>query len=117
MLHGRLEACKTKWYDEGFADAENFVEPIVQQARFHGFEKGWLTAFQAMGVPEDSPLRNPEQISYPTRLPLMQSQAGVVDKEDTPSMKELVREIDTHAETVDLKATSNLNVAKDTQIQ
>ena len=47
----------------------------------------------------------------------MQSQAGVVDKEDTPSMKELVREIDTHAETVDLKATSNLNVAKDTQIQ
>ena len=83
MLHGRLEACKTKWYDEGFADAENFVEPIVQQARFHGFEKGWLAAFQAMGVPEDSPLRNPEHISYPAPLPPVQSQVGVVDEEDT----------------------------------
>ena len=108
-----LEARKTKWYDEGFANAENSVEPIVQQAWFHGFGQGWLAALQAMGVLEDSPLRNLEQISYPAPLPPVQSQAGVVDEEDTPSMRELVREIDTHAETVDIKATSNLNAAKD----
>ena len=70
-----------------------------------------------MEVPEDSPLRNPEQISYPAPLPPVQSQAGVVDEEDTLSMRELVREIDTHVETVDLKATNNLNAAKDAQIQ
>ena len=43
----------------------------------------------------------------------MQSQAGAIDEEDTPSMKELVREIDTHAETVDLEATNNLNAVED----
>ena len=28
-----LEACKDKWYNEGFADAENSMEPIIHQAR------------------------------------------------------------------------------------
>ena len=28
-LKAALEVCENKWYDEGFADAENFVEPIV----------------------------------------------------------------------------------------
>ena len=49
-------------YDEGFADAENFMEPIVHQARSHEFGGGWLAALQAIGVPEDSPLRNSVQI-------------------------------------------------------
>lgn len=31
-LKATLEACKEKWYNEGFADAENSVEPIVHQA-------------------------------------------------------------------------------------
>ena len=31
-LRVALEACKEKWYNEGFVDAENFVEPIVNQA-------------------------------------------------------------------------------------
>ena len=68
-------------------------------------------------MPEDSPLRNLEQIPYPAPPPPVQSQAGAIDEEDTPSMKELVREIDTHAETVDLEATSNLNAVEDAQIQ
>ena len=54
-----FEACEEKWYNEGFSDAENSVEPIVHQARFHRFGEGWLAALQAMGVAEDSPLRNP----------------------------------------------------------
>ena len=28
-----LEACKSKWYDEGLVDAEKGVEPVVMQAR------------------------------------------------------------------------------------
>lgn len=31
-LKAALEACKENWYNEGFADAENSVEPIVHQA-------------------------------------------------------------------------------------
>lgn len=53
-----LEACENKWYNEGFVNAENSVEPIVHQAWLHGFKKGCLAALHAMGVPEDSPLRN-----------------------------------------------------------
>ena len=57
-LKAALEACEKKWYDEGFADAENSVEPIIHQARVHGFGEGWLAALQAIGVLKDSPLRN-----------------------------------------------------------
>ena len=32
-LKAALEACENKWYNEGFADAENSVEPVVHQAR------------------------------------------------------------------------------------
>lgn len=43
-LKTTLEACEDKWYAEGFADAENFVEPVVHEARMHGFGEGWLAA-------------------------------------------------------------------------
>ena len=39
-----LDAYEEKWYNEGFADAENSMEPIIHQARLHGFEEGWLAA-------------------------------------------------------------------------
>ena len=32
-LWAALETCESKWYDEGFADAEKGVEPVVMQAR------------------------------------------------------------------------------------
>ena len=110
-----LEACENKWYDEGFVDAENSVEPIVHQARSHGFGEGWLAGLQAMGVPKDSPLRNPTQIPYPIPPLPVQIQAGVVDEEDTPSIRELVRAIDDHVENVDLEVTSNLNTTDNVQ--
>ena len=31
-LKAALEACEEKWYNEGFMDAENSMEPIVYQA-------------------------------------------------------------------------------------
>ena len=111
-----LEACENKLYTESFADTENSVEPIIHQGRFHGFGEGWLAALQALGMPKDSLLRNPEQIPCLTPPPLVQSQADAVDEEDTISMRELVQAINTHIETVDLKVTSNLNAAGDAQV-
>ena len=69
-----------------------------------------------MGVSDDS-LPNPKQIPYPAPPPPIQSQVGVVDEEDTPSMRELVRIINSHVEMINLKITSNLNAAEDAQAQ
>ena len=39
-----LEACENKWYNEGFADAENSVELVIQEAWKLAFKEGWLAA-------------------------------------------------------------------------
>ena len=39
-LRAALEACEEKWYNEGFADAENSIKPVVNQACKMGFEAG-----------------------------------------------------------------------------
>ena len=31
-LRATLEGCESKWYNEGFADAENSVEPVNSEA-------------------------------------------------------------------------------------
>ena len=41
-LKAALEACEEKWYNDGFTDDENSMEPIVHQAQLHGFEEGWM---------------------------------------------------------------------------
>ena len=85
-----LEACGNKWYNEGFADAENSTKPVVCQAQKLGFKEGWLAALQAMGIPEDSLLRNPDQIPFPDPSPAIQNPPDAVEEEETPSMRELV---------------------------
>jgi len=40
-LKAALEACENKWFNKGFADAKNFAEPIILEARKLGFED-WL---------------------------------------------------------------------------
>ena len=109
-LKATLEGCESKWYDEGFADAENSVELVINEARKLAFKEGWLAALQVVGVPEDSPLRDPNQIPFPSLSITTQKTPGVADKEETTSLKELVEQIDTHAESVDLEATNNPNV-------
>lgn len=59
-LKAALEAYEEKWYNEGFVEAENSTEPVVNQAQRLGFEAGWFVALQILGVPEDSPLRDPD---------------------------------------------------------
>ena len=107
-LKAALEACEEKWYNKGFVDAENSMEPIVYQARKHEFGEGWVAALQAIGVPDNSPLRKPNQIPFPDPSPPVQNPSCVVDEEETPSMRELVQAIDSYVELVDLEVTSNL---------
>ena len=64
-----------------------------------------------MGMPIDSPLRNPEQIPFPEPPAPVQNLSNANDEEDTPSTKELVQEIDSHVESTDLEVTSNFDVA------
>lgn len=70
-----------------------------------------------MRAPGDSPLWNPEQIPYPVPTPLVQSQVGAADEEDTLSMAELVRVINTHVESVHLEVTSTLNAPENVPAQ
>ena len=44
-LRVALEACESKWYDEGFADAEKRVEPVIMQARQLSFREGWMAGW------------------------------------------------------------------------
>ena len=106
-LRMALEASQDKWYSVGFVDAKNSVEPIIYQSRQYRFGEGWMAALQAMGVLKDSPLRNPNQIPYPDPPPPIQNPTGAEEEKDTPSMKELIREIDSYVELIDLEITSN----------
>ena len=101
-----MEANEDKWYNEGFADAENSTEPVVNQARKLGFEAGWFAALQALGVPEDSPLRDPDQIPFPGLVTAAQDHPAPVEEEETASMQELVEQIDAHIEIDEMDATS-----------
>ena len=105
-LRAALGACEEKWYNEGFADAENSIEPVVTQARKIGFEAGWFAALKALKVLEDSPLRDPSQIPFPSTTAAIQDPPVPIEEEDTSSMRELVEQIDAHAESDDAEATS-----------
>ena len=105
-LRTTLAACEQKWYNEGFADTEKSTEPVVAQARNLGFEAGWFAALQALGVPEDSHLRNPGQIPFPSPITAVQDPPTAIEEEETTSMRELVEQIDAHAELEDMEATS-----------
>ena len=89
-LRAALEACEEKWYNEGFADANNFAEPVVNQARRLGFEAGWFVALQILGVLKDSPLRDPGQIPFPSLDATAQDPLMPIEEEETSSMRGLV---------------------------
>ena len=108
-LRVALEGCESKWYNEGFADAENSVELVINKARKLAFKEGWFAALQVVGVPEDSPLKDPNQIPFPSLPTTAQKTLIVADEEETTSLRELVEQIDAHAKLIDLEATSNPN--------
>ena len=110
-LRATLEGCESKWYNEGFADAENSVKHVINEARKLAFKEGWFAALQAVGVPEDSPLKDPDHIPLPSLPVATQKTLVVADEEETTSQKELVKQMNAYAEPIDLEATSNPNAA------
>jgi len=120
-LKAALEAYENKWYNEGFADAENSVELVIQEAWKLAFKEGWLAALQALGVPKDSPLRDPNQIPFPGPSLAVQNPPGATNEEESPSIRELVEAIDSPMELVNLEVTSNLHAGvrpgEDVQLQ
>ena len=66
-----------------------------------------MAALHALGVPEDSPLRDPGQIPIPVSTLAAQNPAGPNDEEETDSLRELVEQIDAHVEMIGIEATSN----------
>ena len=71
-----------------------------------GFETGWFASLQALGVPKDSPLRDPGQIPFSSLTLAMQNPLVLVDEEEMASIRELMEQIDAHVELDDMEATS-----------
>lgn len=109
-LKAALEACENKWYNADFADVENSVEPNLLPITVTWVQR-WMDGCSAsVGVFDDSPLRNPKQIPYSEPPSPVLNLTGIKKEENAPSMRELVQEIDSYMELVDLKITSNLSV-------
>lgn len=66
-----------------------------------------MATLQALGVPEDSPLGNPGQIPFPSTTQAVQNPPKLTDEEETTSMRELVEQIDSHVELVNVEDSSN----------
>nr|POE97561.1 hypothetical protein CFP56_17080 [Quercus suber] len=94
----------------GFNDVENSVEPIMFQNRNYRFDEGWMAAVTAIGLPEVSPFRNPDQIPYLEPPPPPTRNPTEAEDEDTSSMRKLVQATDSHAELIDLEITSNPSI-------
>ena len=62
----------------------------MTQACKIGFEAGWFATLQVLGVPEDPPLRDPDQIPFPSTTTTVQNPPTPIKEEETASMKELV---------------------------
>ena len=58
------------------------------------------------GIPEDSYLRDPGQIPFPSPVTAVQDPPAAAEEEETVSMRELVAQIDAHAKPEDMEATS-----------
>ena len=87
------------------------MELVINEARKLAFKEGWFVALQALGVLEDSPLKDPDHIPF-SSLPIAAQKTPVVaNEEETTSLRELVEQINAHAESIDLEATSNPNAA------
>ena len=60
---------KEKFYNMGFTNAKNSSEPVMFESWRYGFGEGWMTAVNALDLPENSPSRDPEQMPLPEFLP------------------------------------------------
>ena len=66
-----------------------------------------MAALHALGVPEDSHLRDSSRIPFPDSLPATQNPTRPINEEETDSLRELVEQIDAHVEVIRTESTNN----------
>ena len=66
-----------------------------------------MAALHALGVPEDSHLRDSSRIPFPDSLSATQNPTRPINEEETDSLRELVEQIDAYMEVIRMEATSN----------
>lgn len=103
-----MKGCEQVFYNMTFTNIENLVSAVVFQARRLDFSQGWTTVMNAIGLPKYSAFRDLKQIPL-TNDPLVQAPTQEqLDKEDdeegeeSPSMAELVKQIDSHVKVIDM---------------
>ena len=113
-LKAMVAKSEDKFYNMGFANAENSKEPIMVESQRYRFRDGWMAAVNAMGLLEDYAFRDLEQIPYPEGLicPFVQT-TNWPEEEDSLSMRELVEEIDSHAKVIELDGSTNPTAVED----
>ena len=113
-LKAAVAKSEDKFYNMGFANAENSRESIMVESQRYGFGEGWMATVNAMGLLEDSAFRDLEQIPYPEGLicPPVQT-TNQPEEEDSLSMRELVEEIDSHAKVIELDGSTNPTAVED----
>ena len=85
------------------------MEPVINEAWKLAFKEGWLATLQAIGVLEDSLLKDPNQIPLPSLPTTAQKTPIIADEKEMNRLRELVEQIDAYVEPIDLEATSNPN--------
>ena len=65
---------------------------------------GWMAATEAINLPLSSPFRDPNQVPLLENPPteVQTEEQPVVEEEDSLSMRELVEQIESHTEVIDL---------------
>ena len=113
-LKATVAKSEDKFYNMGFANAENSKEPIMVESQRYRFRDGWMAAVNAMGLLEDYAFRDLEQIPYLKGLicPPVQT-INQPEEEDSLSMRELVEEIDSHAKVIELDGSTNPTAVED----
>lgn len=72
-----------------------------------------MAVVNALDLPKDSPFRDPKQIPLlEPLLPLLVQTSASIEEEDSPSMKELVEEIDSHTKVIDLDNSITLGATE-----
>ena len=113
-LKATVAKSEDKFYNMGFANAENSKEPIMVESQRYRFRDGWMAAVNAIGLLEDYAFRDLEQVPYLEGLicPSVQT-TNRPEEEDSLSMRELVEEIDSHAKVIELDGSTNPTAVED----
>ena len=78
----KIKAADEKTYAEGAADVKEDYKKQVKQACNKGFTLGWMAALKKLDVPEDSPLKNADDLLLPFPPTLSQSEDDSKSEEE-----------------------------------